>query len=89
MYVQLKKDAEPLISKLSDIEDLLKKHEIKEFFGELLKEQEKYFKNCPSFVKSLGAWGGDFVLTSKFGDYEAYFKKQGFSKIFNWQDLIN
>lgn len=51
--------------------------------------KEKYFKNCPSFVKSLGAWGGDFVLTSKFGDYEAYFKKQGFSKIFNWQDLIN
>ncbi|WP_379967896.1 GYDIA family GHMP kinase [Epilithonimonas sp. UC225_85] len=51
--------------------------------------KEKYFQNCPVFVKSLGAWGGDFVLASKFGDYEAYFKKQGFSKIFNWQDLIN
>lgn len=51
--------------------------------------KEKYFQNCPSFVKSLGAWGGDFVLTSKFGDYEAYFKQQGFSKIFSWRDLIN
>lgn len=51
--------------------------------------KEKYFQNCPSFVKSLGAWGGDFVLTSKFGDYEAYFKNLGFDKIFSWQDLIN
>jgi len=51
--------------------------------------KEKYFQNCPSFVKSLGAWGGDFVLTSKFGDYEAYFKSQGFDKIFSWNDLIN
>lgn len=51
--------------------------------------KEKYFQNCPSFVKSLGAWGGDFVLTSKFGDYDVYFKGQGFDKIFSWQDLIN
>ena len=51
--------------------------------------KEKYFQNCPSFVKSLGAWGGDFVLASKFGDYKDYFKKQGFTKIFTWQELIN
>ena len=51
--------------------------------------KEKYFQNCPSFVKSLGAWGGDFVLASKFGDYDAYFKTQGFDKIFSWKELIN
>lgn len=51
--------------------------------------KEKYFKNCPSFVKSLGAWGGDFVLTSKFGDYIKYFEGLGFTKIFDWEDLIN
>ncbi len=51
--------------------------------------KEKYFQNCPSFVKSLGAWGGDFVLASKFGDYQDYFKKQGFANIFSWKKLIN
>lgn len=51
--------------------------------------KEKYFQNYPGFVKSLGAWGGDFVLASKFGDYKAYFKTQGFGKIFSWDDLIN
>jgi hypothetical protein len=35
--------------------------------------KDKCFKDCPSFVKSLGAWGGDFVLASKFGDYKNYF----------------
>ena len=58
-------------------------------FLEVPTVKEKYFQNCPSFVKSLGAWGGDFVLTSKFGDYQNYFKEQGFSKIFSWQELIN
>ena len=51
--------------------------------------KEKYFQDCPSFVKSLGAWGGDFVLASKFGDYQDYFKQRGFSKIFSWKCLIN
>ena len=51
--------------------------------------KEKYFQDCPSFVKSLGAWGGDFVLASKFGDYQDYFKQRGFSKIFSWKDLIS
>lgn len=51
--------------------------------------KEKYFQNYPGFVKSLGAWGGDFVLASKFGDYKAYFKTHGFGKIFSWDDLIN
>jgi hypothetical protein len=35
--------------------------------------KDKHFRDCPSFVKSLGAWGGDFVLASKFGDYKNYF----------------
>lgn len=51
--------------------------------------KEKYFQDCPSFVKSLGAWGGDFVLASKFRDYQDYFKQRGFSNIFSWKDLIN
>lgn len=75
---------------LEEFSQLMTIHERKlsDFLG-IPTVKEKYFKNCPSFVKSLGAWGGDFVLASKFGDYEAYFKQRGFSKIFSWRDLIN
>lgn len=75
---------------LEEFSELMTIHEQKlSDFLETPTVKEKYFQNCPSFVKSLGAWGGDFVLTSKFGDYVNYFKNQGFSKIFSWSDLIN
>lgn len=75
---------------LEEFSELMTIHEQKlSDFLETPTVKEKYFKNCPSFVKSLGAWGGDFVLTSKFGDYQDYFKQRGFSKIFSWKDLIS
>lgn len=74
---------------LEEFSELMTIHEQKlSDFLETPTVKEKYFQDCPSFVKSLGAWGGDFVLASKFGDYQDYFKKQGFSKIFSWKDLI-
>ncbi|PIE50488.1 MAG: 30S ribosomal protein S6 [Flavobacteriales bacterium] len=51
--------------------------------------KEKYFSDYGGFVKSLGAWGGDFVLASKFGDFKTYFKDKKFSTILNWSDLID
>lgn len=75
---------------LEEFSELMTIHEQKlSDFLETPTVKEKYFQDCPSFVKSLGAWGGDFVLASKFGDYQDYFKKQGFSKIFSWKDLIS
>ncbi len=50
--------------------------------------KEKYFSQYGGLVKSLGAWGGDFVLASKFGDYKKYFSDRDFTTIFEWQDLI-
>ncbi|MCT4216213.1 30S ribosomal protein S6 [Elizabethkingia anophelis] len=50
--------------------------------------KEKYFENAPSFFKSLGAWGGDFILTSKFCDYENYFLHNGFPNFFSYDELI-
>lgn len=51
--------------------------------------KEKYFENCPVFVKSLGAWGGDFVMSAKFSGFEDYFSGKGFQRIFSWPDLIS
>lgn len=76
--------------RLEEFSELMTIHEKKmsDFLG-IPTVKEKYFRNCPSFVKSLGAWGGDFVLASKFGDYNKYFEAQGFAKIFSWSELIN
>ena len=75
---------------LEEFSQLMTIHEQKlsDFLG-IPTVKEKYFQNCPGFVYSLGAWGGDFVLASKFGDYQDYFKQRGFSKIFSWKDLIS
>ena len=75
---------------LEEFSELMTIHEQKlSDFLETPTVKKKYFQDCPSFVKSLGAWGGDFVLTSKFGDYIKYFEGLGFTKIFSWKDLIN
>lgn len=75
---------------LEEFSELMTIHEQKlSDFLETPTVKEKYFQDYPSFVKSLGAWGGDFVLASKFGDYQDYFKQRGFSKIFSWKDLIS
>ncbi len=74
---------------LENFSELMMIHERKlsDFLGiETIKE--KYFKNCPVFVKSLGAWGGDFVMSNKFPGFEEYFSGKGFSVIFEYGDLI-
>lgn len=74
---------------LDEFSKLMTLHEsILSNFLDIETVKEKYFKDCPSFVKSLGAWGGDFVLASKFGDYENYFFRRGFNNIFDWKKLV-
>ncbi|MCG2793987.1 MAG: hypothetical protein L6262_10630 [Weeksellaceae bacterium] len=74
---------------LEEFSELMTIHEQKlSDFLEMPTAKEKYFQNYPNFVKSLGAWGGDFVLTAKSGDYKSYFNRQGYHQIFTWQDLI-
>ncbi|MBU8883516.1 hypothetical protein KSK37_10515 [Kaistella sp. DKR-2] len=74
---------------LEKFSQLMEVHERKlsDFLG-IETVKEKYFDQCPVFVKSLGAWGGDFVMSSKFPGYEAYFSDRGFSSVFSWNDLI-
>ena len=65
----------------------LHENKLSDFLG-IETVKEKYFETCPTFVKSLGAWGGDFVMSSKFLGYEDYFSGKGFSNVFDYQDLI-
>lgn len=74
---------------LEDFSDLMTIHEKKlSAFLQIETVKEKYFENSPVFLKSLGAWGGDFVMSCKFPGFEDYFRGRGFSTIFGWNDLI-
>lgn len=54
----------------------------------LQKVKDKFFQDCPVFVKSLGAWGGDFVLSQKFPGYSQYFADRGFADIWDWESMV-
>ena len=74
---------------INNFSELMNLHEKKlsQFLG-LKTAKEIYFSDCPVFIKSLGAWGGDFIMSRKFNGYQKYFKEKGFESIFTWQDLI-
>lgn len=50
--------------------------------------QHQLFPDFEGLVKSLGAWGGDFVLATGHGDVPKYFKDRGFETILAYDDLI-
>ncbi len=50
--------------------------------------KEELFSDYPGLIKSLGGWGGDFILATGGEEEQEYFKKKGFDTIFNYKDLI-
>lgn len=57
----------------------------------LPRAQERFFPDFPGVVKSLGAWGGDFVLAvaqEKPEQISAYFGKKGFSTCIPYRELV-
>ncbi len=73
-----------------DFSDCMEEHERKlSHFLEIPTVKERFFQDCPVFVKSLGAWGGDFILTSKFVNFKEYFCEKGFTTILDWSDVTD
>ena len=48
-----------------------------------------FFDDFNGEIKSLGAWGGDFILVSSINNPTTYFKKKGFKTIFKFDDIIS
>ena len=77
---------------LADFEALLEEHEV--LVKSVVRQpraKDLYFSDYWAEVKSLGAWGGDFVLvTSERSEEEtrAYFASKGFETFFSYQDLV-
>lgn len=79
-----------LCNELEMFSELMLIHEQKiSKFLEIPTVKDRFFADCPVFVKSLGAWGGDFVMSTKFHGYEDYFWGKGFNAVFQWSDIIN
>ncbi len=81
------------VLKASDLQvfsDLMTAHEqrLSALIG-LQTVKEKLFPDCPTFVKSLGAWGGDFVLSASFPGCREYFNQKGFPTVFSYTELIS
>jgi len=74
---------------IDEFSDLMEIHEkkVSAFLG-LETVKETCFPDCPVFLKSLGAWGGDFVMTRKFQGYEEFFQGHGFHTFFGWNEII-
>ncbi len=50
--------------------------------------QEELFPDYPGLIKSLGGWGGDFILATGNEDEKEYFRNKSYDTIFNYKDLI-
>lgn len=74
---------------ISDFNTLLKEHE--SILSSILKEQtiqQRFFSDFKGQIKSLGAWGGDFILAS--GDHNTidYFKLKGYQTVIPYASMI-
>ncbi|MEN8186913.1 MAG: GYDIA family GHMP kinase, partial [Bacteroidota bacterium] len=75
--------------KLEDFERMIEHHEI--IIASILKQdpvQEKLFSDYFGQTKSLGAWGGDFILATGNKDTPKYFKEKGFETVLSYREMI-
>ena len=74
---------------LNNFEKLMVEHEqIVSKTIQLKTVQELLFADYFGQTKSLGAWGGDFILATGNEDTPDYFKQKGFETVIPYQDLI-
>lgn len=74
---------------LIDFEKLMDEHEqIVSKTIQLKPIQQLLFSDYFGQTKSLGAWGGDFILATGNSDSLKYFNQKGFQTVIPYQDLI-
>lgn len=76
-------------SSLTEFEYLIQKHE--DIIGNIIKTkpiQKRLFSDYFGQIKSLGAWGGDFILVTGNKDTIAYFNKKGYHTIIPFSKMI-
>ena len=78
-----------LEQKLSEFEKLIQEHEkIISSIIELPTVKERLFPDYFGTLKSLGAWGGDFILATGDKNTPQYFKAKGYTTILRYSDMV-
>lgn len=69
--------------------DLIDKHEkVMSEILELPTVKDTLFPDFDGSIKSLGAWGGDFVMAISKGNPRDYFENKGYKTIVSYKDMI-
>ncbi len=74
---------------LSDFEKIIVEHE--RIISSIIQKkpvQEELFHDYFGQTKSLGAWGGDFILATGNDDTTKYFKNKGFETVVSYRDMV-
>lgn len=77
------------VNKLNDFERLITEHEsfISKILG-VVPIKDKLFPDFQGAIKSLGAWGGDFILATGDTDAPRYFKSKGFDVVISYDKML-
>lgn len=104
-YLKAVKDRKTLVKTITDItNEISEAKDLKTFAGLMEKHEDViahhtgfdkvkdlHFSDYPGTVKSLGAWGGDFVLatsTKSAANTKAYFTEKGFPTVLSYDEMI-
>ncbi|MEZ4859447.1 MAG: GYDIA family GHMP kinase [Flavobacteriaceae bacterium] len=75
------------VKTLSEFETIISDHEtLISKMIQLPTIKERLFQDYPNVLKSLGAWGGDFILAT--GNNKGYFTEKGFTTIIPFGEMI-
>jgi mevalonate kinase len=77
------------VKSITDFNKLIIEHE--QIISSIIKlkpVKDKLFPDYFGEIKSLGAWGGDFVLATGNSSTPAYFKNKGFETILKYSEMI-
>ena len=74
---------------LNEFEKILNEHErfVAKILG-LVPIKEKQFPDFPGTIKSLGAWGGDFILATGDNSTPDYFKNKGLTVVMSYKEML-
>ena len=76
-------------NELKKFEKLIETHETQ--LGQILKIKPVkgvLFPNYSGSIKSLGAWGGDFILVTGNDDTISYFKNKGYKTVLKYSEMV-
>lgn len=74
---------------LQAFQNLMEQHE--QYISNLINQKpikQRLFNDFNGSIKSLGAWGGDFVLVASEENPKDYFKTKGFQTIISYSNMI-